>query len=114
MVANNTFAVGDGVVYTTLNTALTGLSNNTTYYVEFANATHFALASTLGGYRIAVGHTSSSPSVQTFTEANINTVSTVVTASTFDGNVPFAPGSHITLYPSGTHSMQVVSVNVST
>jgi len=50
------FSTGDAVTYITDvgNTAVTGLSNNTGYFVQFANATHIALTSTQGGSRVAL------------------------------------------------------------
>ena len=50
------FSNGEQVTYVTDvgNTAVTGLSNNTSYYIQFANATHIALSTTLGGSRVAL------------------------------------------------------------
>ena len=44
----NVFVAGDQIVYSVAsgNTPLTGLSSNTTYYVQFANTTHVALSPT--------------------------------------------------------------------
>jgi len=56
-VANaNTFQYGRGVVYTALagNTAITGLANNTLYYVQHSNDTVVALSTTIGGSRITL------------------------------------------------------------
>ena len=57
----STFVVGERVLYVTANTAdpapvpVSGLVNNSTYFIQFANDTHIALSSTDGGSRIAVG-----------------------------------------------------------
>ena len=56
-VANaNTFQYGRGVVYRALlgNTAITGLANNTLYYVQHSNGTVVALSTTVGGSRITL------------------------------------------------------------
>jgi len=52
----NTFQYGRGVVYTALagNTAITGLANNTLYYVQHSNDTVIALSTTVGGSRITL------------------------------------------------------------
>jgi hypothetical protein len=48
------FVAGDPVTYAVAagNTALTGLTSGTRYYVQFANVTHVALATASGGSRI--------------------------------------------------------------
>lgn len=54
---NHRFNVGDAVLYTTSagNTALTGLSNNTTYFVgPIANTSGIQLAATSGGANINI------------------------------------------------------------
>jgi len=53
---SNTFQYGRGVVYTALegNTAITGLANNTLYYVQHSNDTVIALSTTVGGSRITL------------------------------------------------------------
>lgn len=50
------FVANDPIIYTvsTGNTALTGLTSGTRYFVQFANATAVALATTLGGPRITL------------------------------------------------------------
>lgn len=52
----NTFQYGRGVVYRALagNTAITGLANNTLYYVQHSNDTVIALSTTVGGSRITL------------------------------------------------------------
>lgn len=52
--ALNYFEAGDTVEYafTSSNTGLIGVANNTTYYVEFANASHFAVSTFAGGPRV--------------------------------------------------------------
>ena len=53
---SNTFQYGRGVVYRALagNTAITGLANNTLYYVQHSNDTVVALSTTVGGSRITL------------------------------------------------------------
>ncbi len=56
-VANaNTFQYGRSVVYTALagHTEITGLANNTLYYVQHSNDTVVALSTTIGGSRITL------------------------------------------------------------
>lgn len=50
------FAANDTITYSVSagNTALSGLTSGTTYYVQFANATHVALSETLAGSRITL------------------------------------------------------------
>lgn len=52
----NNFRATDHITYytSTGNTPLSGLANNTTYYVQFANDTHLALSTTSGGSRISL------------------------------------------------------------
>lgn len=55
-ITNNPFANGDSVTYTvpTSNTVISGLANNTSYYVVYANASGFAVSSTRNGANIAL------------------------------------------------------------
>ena len=64
---SNTFQYGRGVVYTALegNTAITGLANNTLYYVQHSNDTVIALSTTVGGSRITL-----TPATRAGVEAN--------------------------------------------
>ena len=50
------FVANDAVTYFTNggNTAIGGLANNTGYFIQFANTTHVALTSTVGGSRITL------------------------------------------------------------
>jgi hypothetical protein len=52
----NTFQYGRSVVYRALagNTAITGLANNTLYYVQHSNDTVIALSTSVGGSRITL------------------------------------------------------------
>lgn len=54
--ANSKFLVGDQLTYTVAagNTAVTGLANNGTYYVSFANTTTIALSDRYGGANIDI------------------------------------------------------------
>jgi len=55
-IADNVFANGDSVSYTvpTSNTVVTGLANNTSYFVVDANSSGFALSATRGGAKINI------------------------------------------------------------
>lgn len=73
-IGNNLFANGDYVTYLveTGNTAITGLTNNTTYYVVTANTTGLKLATSFGGANIDItagatqnGHTLKAVNVST-------------------------------------------------
>jgi len=63
----NTFQYGRSVKYTALqgNTAITGLANNTLYYVQHSNDTVIALSTTVGGSRITL-----TPATRSGVEAN--------------------------------------------
>ena len=54
--ANTAYAAGDRVYYVvpTNNTAITGLTGNSYYYISFANTTGFKLANTVGGANINI------------------------------------------------------------
>jgi len=55
-ISNNPFANGDSVLYTVpaSNTVITGLANNTSYFVVYANTTGLAVSATRGGANIAL------------------------------------------------------------
>jgi hypothetical protein len=55
-VAGNPFVVNDYIRYYTAtgNTVISGLANNTLYYVSFANTSTISLSSTLGGTNLAI------------------------------------------------------------
>jgi len=60
---NNVYANGDSVVYSNTpgtGVALTGLTNGTTYYAVFANASGMALASSRGGSNLTITATATS------------------------------------------------------
>ena len=61
-VTNQPYLVGDQLTYftSTGNTAISGLANNTSYYVSFANATVLALSATSGGANIDITASSTS------------------------------------------------------
>lgn len=67
--SENVFANGDSVVYTALNgnTALTGLSNNSSYYVVYANSSGMALSATRNGANINITATVNNNEVHRFT-----------------------------------------------
>lgn len=52
--ANTTYSYGAAVTYSTApgNTAIGGLANNTTYYINFANSTSITLSETFGGANV--------------------------------------------------------------
>lgn len=61
-IANNTLGVKDSVLYTQNSGSLSiGLSNNTNYYVSFANSSGIKLSSSIGGANIAVVANSGTP-----------------------------------------------------
>lgn len=77
---NHRFNVGDAVLYTTStgNTALTGLSNNTTYYVgPIANASGIQLSASNGGANINI--------TKSVTESGQNLTRTNYTVSIIGG-----------------------------
>lgn len=93
--------VGQPVIYTSTNLASNlaikpsgYLTSGTTYYVEFANATHVGLASTLGGERIVIAQQASSGTQHTLSDASINTVT--ITATSTHSNVRFTPAGTLT------------------
>lgn len=111
--------VNEPVIYTSsnlsANLATKGpsgyLSSGTTYYVQFANATHVAISSTPGGERITLDRQVANGTSHTISDAVINTV-TISTTST-QSNVRFTPAgtiNNITTSASGT----IVNVNVNT
>jgi hypothetical protein len=93
--------VGQPVIYTSTNLASNlaikpsgYLTSGATYYVEFANATHVGLASTLGGERIVIAQQASSGTQHTLSDASINTVT--ITATSTHSNVRFTPAGTLT------------------
>lgn len=67
--ANVYFRVGDEVLYNVDagNTALSGLTANVIYHINFANATHIALAQTRGGANVNITASSTSETGHFFT-----------------------------------------------
>lgn len=93
--------VGQPVIYTSTNLASNlaikpsgYLTSGSTYYVEFANATHVSLASTPGGERIVIAQQASSGTQHTLSDASINTVT--ITATSTHSNVRFTPAGTLT------------------
>jgi hypothetical protein len=68
------FAVNDFVYYNVAagNTALTGLTANTKYYISFANSTHIALSETYGGSNVDITASSISETGHYFTGTEFN------------------------------------------
>ena len=110
----NTFLINKSVKYTALtgNTAITGLANNTWYYVQFSNDTVIALSTTINGSRIALtptlGPTKSTghylqPNAQFSANLNLGTVDTTIGSCLVDTSMTV--GSIATLYAatSGNH-----------
>jgi len=91
--ANSFWQVGDLITYKvpTGNTAVPGLSGNTSYYVTFANTTSIAISATSGGANISF-----SPS---FTSTETHSVQGATATGYLDVN---------TTYPSVTHAGWVV------
>ena len=78
--ASSRFTVNDVVYYNvpTNNTAITGLTGNSYYYVSFANATHVALSLTSGGSNVDITSTTTTnpaESHQLYNVQNYNPVS---------------------------------------
>jgi hypothetical protein len=73
------FVAGDAVLYqvATGNTAVGGLTNNTTYFIEFANSTVVSLAAGVGGARITL--------TKSFTEAGHALQGRTATAVVYTG-----------------------------
>jgi hypothetical protein len=82
-VANNCFSNGDSVLYTVpvSNTAIPGISNNTSYYVVYANTLGFALSLTSGGANINI---TASANLETHSFTGIPLYFTPTTASIED------------------------------
>lgn len=78
--ANTLWNVGDRLYYAVpaTNTAITGLTANSYYYVSFANSSSIALAATLGGSNIAIVNTAAN---ETHTIQGDGTYIKVATAS---------------------------------
>jgi hypothetical protein len=70
------------------------LTSGTTYYVQFANATHVGLANTPGGERIVLAQQASSGTQHTLSDASINTVT--ITSTSTHSNVRFTPAGTLT------------------
>lgn len=102
-IANNVFANNDRVLYTTSagNTALTGLTNNTSYWVVSANSSGLKLSSTRGGANINI-------TASTTSESGHNLYKNAVVRFNANGDVAnttdfisipnnlFANGDHVT------------------
>ena len=113
----NNFSVGEPVSYhvSSGNTAIGGLSGGTTYYVQFANATHIALANTYGGPRIVLT-AGSSETGHTIKDATINTISVSVTYQANVEQKAFTVGGYVraNTYPTNPAIEQILAVNVIT
>ena len=85
--ANSKFANGQQITYSTAagNTAVTGLSNNSLYFIRYANSTGFALSATSSGANIDITATSVSETGHFITANIVNVfVSSVFSNSTGD------------------------------
>lgn len=109
-------SVGEPIVYTSGTPLATKgpngyLTSGTTYYVEFANATHFAIATTQGGERITLVKQTTPGSVHTVTDSVINSV-TISVAST-NSTVSFTPGGSVeNITTSTTRTIANVSISL--
>lgn len=113
-----TVTIGEPVIYKVAagNTAIGGLTNNTTYYVEFANTTAIALANTIGGPRVSltagdnqVGHSLQDSSLNTLKITN-------VVNNSIAPYISIAPGltiSQTNANGSITYTANIVSVDAS-
>ena len=85
--ANSKFANGQQITYSTAtgNTAVTGLANNSLYFIRYANSTGFALSATSSGANINITATSVSETGHFITANIVNVfVSSVFSNSTGD------------------------------
>jgi len=85
--ANSKFANGQQITYSTAtgNTAVTGLANNSLYFIRYANSTGFALSATSSGANIDITATSVSETGHFITANIVNVfVSSVFSNSTGD------------------------------
>jgi len=85
--ANSKFANGQQITYSTAtgNTAVTGLANNSLYFIRYANSTGFALSATSSGANIDITATSVSETGHFITANVVNVfVSSVFSNSTGD------------------------------
>ena len=85
--ANSKFANGQQITYSTAtgNTAVTGLANNSLYFIRYANSTGFALSATSSGANIDISATSVSETGHFITANIVNVfVSSVFSNSTGD------------------------------
>ena len=102
-VANNVFANNDYILYTTSagNTTLTGLTNNTSYWVVQANSSGLKLSSTRGGANINItASTTSESGHNLYKDAVVRFNANGDVANTTDfisiPNNLFANGDHVT------------------
>lgn len=116
------FVANDLITYTVAagNTAVGGLSNGTTYYVEFANATVVALKTTLTGSRIALtkGPTQTGHSLQGQTATAImycdNQVVRGSGTQLNDTANGYANGQYIRIGSNAANNIRRVANNVNT
>jgi hypothetical protein len=85
--ADTKFSVGEKVTYLvqTGNTAVTGLTANSTYYIQFANSTHIKLTDKIGG-----------------SATNITSAGTGETGHSISGEDELAPGDLVKIVKSNT------------
>lgn len=101
-IANNVFANNDRVLYTTSagNTALTGLTNNTSYWVVSANSSGLKLSTTRGGANINITASTTESGHNLYKDAVVRFNANGDVANTTDfisiPNNLFANGDHVT------------------
>ena len=86
------------------------LTSGTTYYVEFANATHFAISTTQGGERITLVKQTTPGSTHTVTDSVINSIA--ISVSSTNSTVSFTPGSNVQNITTST-SRAIANVSIS-
>lgn len=115
--ANTNFMYGDKVLYTVDagNTVLSGLANNTYYYVSSANSTAIKLAATLDGSSInlTAGATENGHRLHTTNTYSTNTFNSLTTLTISTGLTSFSNNEVITGTTSGAEA-RVGFANTST
>lgn len=108
-------SLGESITYTSATPLATKgpngfLTSGTPYYVEFANATHFAISTTQGGERITLVKQTTPGTLHTITDSVINSIT--VSVSSTNSSVSFTPGSNVENITTST-SRTIANVSIS-